>query len=106
MTEQDMIPMIRSIRFEVEDPGCILIYARICCQNPTLNPAQLVAAVERYLPECKPDHSTCCRLEIYDEKGNYIRSENHHQFLEDEYHYLLLPQFSMETAKDICYQIE
>ena len=43
---------------------------------------------------------------IYDEKGNYIRSENHHQFLEDEYHYLLLPQFSMETAKDICYQIE
>ena len=73
VAEQDMIPMIRSIRFEEEDPGCILIYARVCCQNPTLNPAQLVAAVERYLPECKPDYSACCRLEIYDEKGNVFR---------------------------------
>lgn len=43
---------------------------------------------------------------IYNEKGNYLKSENHHQFLSDEYHYLLLPQFSMETAKGLCYQVD
>jgi hypothetical protein len=27
---------------------------------------QIVAAIEAYLPECKPDHAVCRRMEIYD----------------------------------------
>lgn len=65
VTEQDIIPMIRSLEVEQPDENTLLLKARVCCQNPTLNPTQLVAAVENYLPELKPDFSHCCRCEIY-----------------------------------------
>jgi len=63
--EQDIIPMIRSFSVEAGEKE-LLLRARICCQNPTLNPMQLAAAVERYLPERKPDFAKCTRLEIFD----------------------------------------
>ena len=65
VTEQDIVPMIRRISFTMEDANTLRIQARICCQNPTLNPAQMVAAIERYLPHCKPDFARYCRKEIY-----------------------------------------
>ena len=65
VTEQDIIPMIRSLAVEQPDENTIFLNARVCCQNPTLNPTQLVAAIENYLPELKPDFSHCCRCEIY-----------------------------------------
>lgn len=65
VTEQDIIPMIRSLAVEQPDENTLLLKARVCCQNPTLNPTQLVVAVENYLPELKPDFSHCCRCEIY-----------------------------------------
>ena len=43
------------------------------CQNPTLNPMQLCAAITRYMPELTPDFSSCMRMEIYDENGNRFR---------------------------------
>ncbi len=61
IVEQDIIPLIRSQ--EVSRQG---IDAVICCQEPTLNPAQIVAAIERYLPQRKPDHFVCHRIELYD----------------------------------------
>jgi len=72
-TEQDIIPMIRSIRLEEADGNTLSIFARVCCQNPTLNPAQLVAAITRHLPELTPDFSKCCRLEIYDQQETVFR---------------------------------
>ena len=39
----------------------------------TLNPMQIVAAVEKYLPELKPDHALCRRVEIYDTNENVFR---------------------------------
>lgn len=71
--EQDIIPMIRSIGIEQADQHTLLLGARICCQNPTLNPMQLAAAVELYLPQLKPDFVKCCRIEIYDTNGNIFR---------------------------------
>lgn len=65
ITEQDIVSMIRHIAFARDDEHTLSIQARICCQNPSLNPAQIVAAVERYLPHCKPDFARYCRNEIY-----------------------------------------
>ena len=65
MADQDIIPMIRNIAISVEDSHVLCICARICCQNPTLNPAQMVAAIVRYLPQYTPDFARYCRNEIY-----------------------------------------
>jgi radical SAM-linked protein len=73
LVQQDLIPMIRNIRINRVDAHTLLIQARICCQKPTLNPAQLIAAIERYIPECLPDFTKSCRVEIYDTNGNVFR---------------------------------
>lgn len=73
VTEQDIIPMIRSIGVEQTDGNTLQLGARICCQNPSLNPMQLVAAIERYAPEYKPDFAKCCRVEIYDNTQKIFR---------------------------------
>lgn len=73
VVEQDIIPMIRAIEVEKQDENTLVLRARVCCQNPTLNPAQLVAAIETYLPEYKPDFSHCCRCEIYNEDETIFR---------------------------------
>lgn len=71
--EQDIIPMIRKIDIFRNSDREICIKALICCQNPSMNPMQIVGAVERYLPECKPDHAVCSRLELYDTNENIFR---------------------------------
>lgn len=63
--EQDIIPMIRKLAVSALDAQTVKLDALICCQNPTLNPTQLVVALEQYLPHCKPDLAVCCRMEIY-----------------------------------------
>ena len=72
-TEQDLIPMIRSLRLEKQDEHTLCIFARVCCQNPTLNPSQLVAVITKYLPEYSPNFSKCCRLEVFDHQENVFR---------------------------------
>lgn len=73
ITEQDIIPMIRRIGVSVADANTLRLDAMVCCQNPSLNPMQLVAVVERYLPYWKPDHAVCCRVELYDTKEQIFR---------------------------------
>ena len=71
--EQDIIPMLNSMEF-IEAGECELILdCVVCCQNPTLNPMQLVAAVELHLPELKPDFAKCRRIEIFDTENNVFR---------------------------------
>ena len=62
--DQDIIPMIRKLEIVQIDANVLELNARICCQNPTLNPMQIAAAIEKYLPEFLPDHVCCCRKEI------------------------------------------
>ena len=64
--DQDILPMIRSLTVEQTDSHTLTISARVCCQNPTLNPMQLSAAIDLYLPELKPDFVKCRRVEVYD----------------------------------------
>ena len=73
ITEQDIIPLIRSISVIKQNENTICLQARICCQNPSLNPAQIPLAISRYLPELSPDFSICRRLEIYDKNENPFR---------------------------------
>ncbi len=72
-TTQDIIPMIRRIWLSHPDNNTLVIGALICCPNPTLNPMQLVAAIEYYLPQYKPDFAKCSRIEIYDTNEKIFR---------------------------------
>ena len=72
MQDQDILPMIRQLNVSAVN-GQIILDAMISCQNPALNPTQLVAAIERYLPEMAPDFSRCNRLEIYDADQKLFR---------------------------------
>lgn len=65
ITEQDIAPMIRHFALTKADENTLCIQARVCCQNPTMNPAQMVAAIERYLPQWRPDFARYYRNEIY-----------------------------------------
>ena len=72
-TQQDLIPMIRSLEITAPDGNTVCLEAVVCCQNPSLNPMLLAAAVETYLPEYRPNHSRSERLDIYDAKEMNFR---------------------------------
>ncbi len=69
---QDIIPMIRKLSV-ASDLHTLTLSARICCQNPTLNPMQLCAAISKELPHLTPDFVTCTRLELYDTNESVFR---------------------------------
>ena len=71
--EQNIIPMIRKIEVSRISARELRIYAVVCCQNPSLNPMQLSAAIEKYLPDWKPDFVKCSRVEIYDTNETIFR---------------------------------
>ena len=71
--DQDIIPMIRSLEMERAGEKELILDAVVCCQNPTLNPMQLVAAIDRYCPEYKPNFAKCKRLEIFDNTMTIFR---------------------------------
>lgn len=73
MQDQNIIPMIRKLDAARCGNHVLQLNARICCQNPTLNPAQIVAAINLYLPEFTPDFTTCSRIEIYDTQEEIFR---------------------------------
>lgn len=73
LQDQDIIPMIRSIKVNKAGENALEIQAVICCQNPTLNPAQIPLGIGMYLPELKPDFCKISRLEIFDKEMNIFR---------------------------------
>lgn len=73
VTEQNIIPMIRSMQITALDGNTLELRARIFCQNPSLNPMQIHAAVAAHLPELTPDFVKCSRDEIYDLQENIFR---------------------------------
>ena len=72
MQDQNIITMIRGFDI-VEDGDTLMIDAIICCQNPTLNPAQIAAAIEMYLPDLKPDFCKYRRIALYDSSKEIFR---------------------------------
>ena len=73
ITEQNIIPMIQELEVLEENRNELRLKAMICCQNPTLNPSQLVAAIEKYLPELASDFVRICRREIYNTEKKLFR---------------------------------
>jgi radical SAM-linked protein len=71
--EQDIIPMIKKLEVVEADSNTLELHAQVCCQNPSLNPTQLSAAITAYLPELTPDFSKCCRVEIFDSEEKIFR---------------------------------
>jgi len=71
--QQDIIPMIRKLQVVKADDHTIGMDVLICCQNPTLNPMQLSAAVDVYLPAYKADFVKFSRIEIFDTEENTFR---------------------------------
>ena len=71
--DQNIIPMIKSMDVIQPDEHTIELHGRVCCQNPTLNPMQLHAALVRHLPQYVPDFAKSKRIEIYDADGNIFR---------------------------------
>lgn len=71
--DQDIIPMIRDLSIIRCDNRQLQISVLACCQNPALNPMQLVSAVNLYEPDLIPDFTTCCRMEIYDSLETVFR---------------------------------
>ena len=71
--DQDLIPMIRHLEVVQIDGNTLELQGRVCCQNPTLNPMQLVAAIQRHCPEMTPDFAKCCRVEVYDTEEKTFR---------------------------------
>lgn len=73
VTQQNIIPMIRNLEISRISEGELRLDVLHCCQNPSLNPMQLGAAIEKYLPELTPDYIRVCREEIYTEDKTVFR---------------------------------
>ena len=71
--DQNISPMIKSLEAVQTDNCTIQLKARLCCQNPTLNPMQLHGAIVRHLPGLAPSFAKCERVELYDKEGNIFR---------------------------------
>ncbi len=72
MEEADIRPLLKTCELVAEGNSLRMI-CTVSAQNPSLNPMLLVSAIERYLPELKPDFAKCCRIEVYDDLGEVFR---------------------------------
>ena len=72
-TDQDIIPMIKKLEIAAADPQVLRLSVRVCCQNPSLNPMQLAAAVNKYLPQFAPDFAKSARVNLYDINEHIFR---------------------------------
>lgn len=73
ITSQNIIPMIYSLKTVRLNERILRINAVICCQDPSLNPSQLSAAVTKYLPDHSPDFVKCRRCELFDSEYKIFR---------------------------------
>ena len=65
--------MISNLDIQTVSPQELELTARICAQNPSLNPQQMVTAIENELPQCRPDFTHIFRREVFDSQGVIFR---------------------------------
>ena len=65
--DQNIIPMILECAATGKEKT-VDLELLVCCQNPTLNPMQIVEAIRLYLPEYAPDFASCRRIALYDKQ--------------------------------------
>ena len=73
MQDQNIVTMIRRLHIDKVEEKALNINCLICCQNPTLNPAQIILAITKYLPMYEPVHTVYSRLEVYDNSNTVFR---------------------------------
>ena len=71
--DQDIIPMIFNLEVTELSGQELQLTARVCAQNPSLNPQLMVTAIEKELPQCKPDFSRIFRREAIASDGTIFR---------------------------------
>lgn len=70
--ETNISPMIKNPRVSERD-GVVIITVCLASGNVSLNAEYVLRAVEKYLPELKPDFAEYKRLEVYNEKMEKFR---------------------------------
>ena len=71
--DQDIIPMISNLNLTAVSQQELELKCRVCAQNPSLNPQQMVTAIENYLPQCRPDFTRIFRREAIASDGTIFR---------------------------------
>ena len=71
--QQDIIPMMSDLKVSAQNENEVKLSVTVCAQNPTLNPQQLIAAIENYLPSCRPDFAKIRREETLFPDGTVFR---------------------------------
>ena len=71
--DQDIIPMISNLEVSVVSNQELELQCRVCAQNPSLNPQQMVTAIETYLQEFSPDFARIFRREAIAADGTIFR---------------------------------
>ena len=71
--DQDIIPMIFNLKVNEISDRELELTARVCAQNPSLNPQLIITAIENELSEYKPDFSFYHRLETIADDGTIFR---------------------------------
>lgn len=66
VTQQDIIPMLRSLSVSKSDDREVELAVLHSCQNPSLNPMQISVAIAKFLPVLAPDYVRCFREELFD----------------------------------------
>ena len=65
--------MMKELSVSQHDGNTLRLACLISAQDPALNPARIVDAIERELPEYAPDFSSVCREAILTEDGAAFR---------------------------------
>ena len=73
LVDTDIAPMIREVCVHADDKRELTVSAVVCAQNPSLNPALLAEAVQRYLPQYAPDFYRIRRKEVFTADGTMFR---------------------------------
>ena len=71
--DQNIVPMIFNLEVNELSNQELELTARVCAQNPSLNPQQIVTAIENELPAYKPDFAHIHRLETIADDGTIFR---------------------------------
>ena len=70
---QNILEMMKELNVSQQDGHTLRLACLISAQDPALNPARIVDAIERELPEYAPDFSSVCREAILTEDGAAFR---------------------------------
>lgn len=72
LAEVDLRPMLLKTELS-EREGMLVLEAQVQAQNPGLNPALLMQAIERYCPQYLPDFMRIRRIALWDAEGKLFR---------------------------------